>query len=73
MDPFMIDLFGFLFLFLVQFLGIHSDVFVKLLLEPSMIQPNEATGQVSILTYKINSAIVPILLIVPSIYIKPPK
>jgi hypothetical protein len=36
-------------------------------------QPNEATGQVSILTYKINSAIVPILLIVPSIYIKPPK
>jgi hypothetical protein len=35
-------------------------------------QPNEATGQVSILTYKINSAIVPILLIVPYTY-KPPK
>jgi hypothetical protein len=53
MDPFMIDLFGFLFFISGSFLGIHSDVFVKLLLlEPSMTQPNEATGQVSILTYK---------------------
>jgi hypothetical protein len=46
MDPFMIDLFGFYFLFLVQFSGIHSDVFVKLSSwTMDDTQPNEATGQ----------------------------
>ncbi len=37
-----------------------------------LIHPIDATGQVNILTYIINSAMIPILLIVPSRYCFPP-